>query len=409
MDLRQLRGKEIVKTLGKYIKKNEQGWLVPSQTTNDMYSVNELFQCSCPDAQNRGTTCKHAYAVRFYLQAETASGQVVHKQRLTHKQAWSAYDAGQTNEIRLFDELLKDLVQAVQEPEYSFGRPRLSKRDVLFCCIQKAFSQLSARRASSLFGNAVGRKQIGNQPHFTSVNGYLRDETLTPILHGLLALSALPLKGIERDFAVDSTGFRTTNFGQYVQEKYDIGAKHGWIKCHAAVGTKTNVITSIRITDENGADCPQMPALIRETANGGFVIDTVTADKGYVARYNHNVVAEFGGVAYIPFKEGTTGKAGGSQAWKKAYLLFQLHQSEFYQHYGLRQNVESTFSAVKRKFGDGLKAKTTIAQHNELLCKLISYNLSVVIHEMFEIGITPNFKSEEKVADLNKKSASETE
>lgn len=67
-----------------------------------------------------------------------------------------------------------------------------------------------------------------------------------------------------------------------------------------------------------------------------------------------------------------------------------------------RSNVESTFSAVKRKFGDSLKAKTTAAQKNELLCKLIAYNISVLIHEMFELGITPNFAVEEKVMEMKK-------
>ena len=35
---------------------------------------------------------------------------------------------------------------------------------------------------------------------------------MTPILHELVTLSALPVAGIENDFSVDSTGFRTTTF-----------------------------------------------------------------------------------------------------------------------------------------------------------------------------------------------------
>ena len=34
---------------------------------------------------------------------------------------------------------------------------------------------------------------------------------------------------------------------------------------------------------------------------------------------------------------------------------------------------------------------TTVAQVNEILAKLICYNLTVVVHEMFESGIAPNF------------------
>ena len=46
---------------------------------------------------------------------------------------------------------------------------------------------------------------------------------------------------------------------------------------------------------------------------------------------------------------------------------------------------------IKSKFGDSVKSKTWSAQVNEVLCKIICHNICVVIHEMFELGIKPNF------------------
>ena len=51
----------------------------------------------------------------------------------------------------------------------------------------------------------------------------------------------------------------------------------------------------------------------------------------------------------------------------------------------------ATNAAIKRKFGETLKSKNTVAQVNELLAKLIAYNLTVVIHEMHENGVEPDF------------------
>jgi transposase len=68
-----------------------------------------------------------------------------------------------------------------------------------------------------------------------------------------------------------------------------------------------------------------------------------------------------------------------------------LHRDEFMGHYHKRSNVESTFNMVKAKFGDKLKSKNFTAQRNELLCKLIAHNIVVVIHEMFELGVKPEF------------------
>ena len=44
-----------------------------------------------------------------------------------------------------------------------------------------------------------------------------------------------------------------------------------------------------------------------------------------------------------------------------------------------------------------VKSKNRIAQENEVLCKIIAYNITVLIHAMFELGITPTFlMSDEK-------------
>lgn len=53
--------------------------------------------------------------------------------------------------------------------------------------------------------------------------------------------------------------------------------------------------------------------------------------------------------------------------------------------------MESTNVAIKRKFGETLKSKNQVAQVNELLAKIIAFNLTVVIHEMYENGIQPYF------------------
>lgn len=53
--------------------------------------------------------------------------------------------------------------------------------------------------------------------------------------------------------------------------------------------------------------------------------------------------------------------------------------------------MESTFSSIKKKLGETLKSKNRAAQINELLCKVIAYNITVLIQEMHELGIKPNF------------------
>jgi transposase len=62
--------------------------------------------------------------------------------------------------------------------------------------------------------------------------------------------------------------------------------------------------------------------------------------------------------------------------------------------YHKRSNVETTFSMVKRKFGERLRSKTRTAQENEVLCKVLCHNLCVVIQSTYELGIEANFSEQ---------------
>jgi hypothetical protein len=77
----------------------------------------------------------------------------------------------------------------------------------------------------------------------------------------------------------------------------------------------------------------------------------------------------------------------------KMLRYFQTRQADFFEHYHKRSNVESTFSAVKRKFGDAVRSKTDVAMVNEVLCKFLCHNLTGLIHEQEELGIAPVFWS----------------
>lgn len=54
--------------------------------------------------------------------------------------------------------------------------------------------------------------------------------------------------------------------------------EHAWLKAHAMVGTTTNVVTAIRITDSTAHDSPELPPLLVSTAER-FELRQVSADK----------------------------------------------------------------------------------------------------------------------------------
>lgn len=160
-------------------------------------------------------------------------------------------------------------------------------------------------------------------------------------------------------------------------------------------GVKTNIITAVEIHDRNASDTKLLPAMIGAAAQN-FRVSEVSADKGYATISNTNAIAGVGATPYIAFKSINNGAGGG--LWGQMYHYFMFRRDEFLQHYHKRSNIESTFSMIKRKFGDSLRSKTDVAMVNETLCKVICHNLVVLIHETHELGIDPVFWAETPVA-----------
>lgn len=224
---------------------------------------------------------------------------------------------------------------------------------------------------------------IDRTPHYNSIFNVLDRETLTPVLQELITRSALPLKALETEFAVDSTGFGTQSFYRHYSAKYGHEqVTRDYLKLHGMVGTKTNVIVNARVTDRNTNDSPMLPELVCETAQH-FNVAQVAADKGYSSRANLEVIASVGAKPFVAFKANASGKSI-SPLWNKLFHYFQLNTDEYMARYHTRSNVESTFSSMKRKFGDIIRSKTDVARRNELLLKCLCHNLVCVIHAIQE-------------------------
>jgi transposase len=383
--------------------------MVPATKDGKRYTVDPVSgHCSCPDHQLRKTKCKHLFAVEFTISQQvtvsretrpdgtvtvTETATVTKAARVTYKQNWTAYNKAQTEEKRRFGEMLNELCQTIPEPEYTFGRPRLPLADMAFACAYKVYTGFSSRRFTCDLKDMQAEGMIANAPHFNSVNNYLANEDLTPLFKHLITMSSLPLKSVETDFAVDSSGFGTSRFIKWFDKKWgrEIDARE-WVKVHLMVGVRTHIVTTADIAGWETNDNPYFAPLIEQTAQH-FQIGNVTADKGYLSHGNLQVVADKGGVPFIPFKSNTATPPDDNSTWSRMWHLYSYNREAFLQHYHQRSNVESTFSMIKAKFGDAVRGKTNAAQVNEVLCKVLCHNICVLNQSMHEFGIEATLQS----------------
>lgn len=384
---------------------NGERWLVPSQTGGGKYEVRrptgDKANCTCPDWETRREPCKHVLAVRYVIEREmnpdgttTVTETFEVTSRKTYPQQWAKYNMAQTREQDYFQVLLKDLCAGVEEPVQTIGRPRLPLADVIFASAYKIYSTFSGRRFMSDLRDAKERGHLDSTPNYNSIFRYLGNPGLTPILKDLIVQASLPLKAVESDFAADSTGFSTCKFERWFNHKYGKESfKRSWVKAHIMCGVKTNVVTAVEIADMHAADAPLLPPLLASTAEN-FTVREVSADKGYLSAKNATAIRAVGARPYIAFKSNSTdnGKAGKNKAYSEMFHYFIWRRDEFLASYHKRSNVETTFSMVKRKFGDSVRSKTDTAMVNEVLCKLLCHNIVVLIQEMHELGIEPVFR-----------------
>lgn len=382
-------------------------WLVPSQSGESLiYRVNLTANtCTCPDYAERGQKCKHQYAAEFTMKREIAADGTITEtktmtftEKKTYKQDWPAYNAAQSVEKDRFQELLFDLLKGVPERESkATGRKPHTIHDSLFSIVFMTYCGLSTRRVASDLREATRRGHLSKEIPGLKLPVFMENPAFTPILKQLIGQSALPLKAVETDFAIDSSGFSTSRFERWFDHKYGVTRQRCmWVKVHIACGVKTNVVTAVRILDKDAADCPQFVPLVKETARE-FTIGEVSADKAYASLENFEAVAECGGTGFMAFKSNTTGAVGG--LFQKMFGYFTYKQDEYMEHYHKRSNVESTFSMMKRKFGDSVRSKTDVAMVNETLCKVLCHNLCVLIQEQHELGIEAVFWKETPKAE----------
>ncbi|HTV74660.1 MAG TPA: transposase [Candidatus Acidoferrales bacterium] len=403
MDEREQRGQVIATT--KKLRRKGDLWIVPSQGSGGTYVVDPTEQhgatCSCPDFETRREKCKHVFAVEFTIQRETVGADgssVTEAFRFTYRQEWPAYNAAQTHEKEHVAAFLHGLCAAIDNPpQQGRGRPRLPLSDAVFCAVMKVYGGTSGRRASVDMRDYATKGYIDKAPHYNSIFNILESPALTPILKTMIEESARPLRLVESDFAVDSSGFSTTVYARWFDHKYGREkVANEWVKAHIMIGVKTNVVTSAEVTAAYQHDYAHLQPLLARTTKS-FNVAAVSADKAYLGHDNLDAIVGAGAFPLIPFKSNSTRYGMNSHSkesralWRRMHDFFTHNREEFLQHYHKRSNVETTFHMIKSKFGSRVRSKTPVAQTNEVLCKVLCHNLCCLVSAFYELGIEATF------------------
>lgn len=177
--------------------------------------------------------------------------------------------------------------------------------------------------------------------------------------------------------AIDATGMKVTNRGEWMREKWK--KRRGWIKVHIIVDAITKELLGFLVTDERVGDNKEFKNLIEQAEKtlNGRKIALALADGAHDNKDSFNYLKKKGITSGIKLRKNVSTRSRGSpyraqcarelkkigyKAWKEKYC------------YGMRWASEGFFSAVKRMFGENIRATSTEGMIQEVKMKFLFYN-----------------------------------
>jgi len=175
--------------------------------------------------------------------------------------------------------------------------------------------------------------------------------------------------------AIDSTGVKVTNRGEWIRHKWKV--KRGYLKIHIAVDIKKKRILSLDVTSEQVHDGKVLSELVDDiTLKQNKIIDSVIAD----GAYDNNKIFQFlsfrGIQPVIKVRKNSRCRKTNHYLRNKNVQLQKtnLQQWKDSVSYGKRWIAETIFSCIKRMFREYVTAIRLENMIKEIVLKASLYN-----------------------------------
>jgi len=187
--------------------------------------------------------------------------------------------------------------------------------------------------------------------------------------------------------AVDSTGIKVTNRGQWMSDKWHKQNKKGYLKIHVAVDIKTKEILALEVTDEKIHDNRMLKKLVNHVLDSSSGSNdqplnmirriSASADGAYDSNSNFRFLEEKGIKLGIKVRKNSIISSNNNRLRNKEARLQSkdLLKWKKKRKYGYRWMAETAFSTMKRMFGEHVSATRFDNMVKEMMIKVSLYNL----------------------------------
>ena len=187
--------------------------------------------------------------------------------------------------------------------------------------------------------------------------------------------------------AIDSTGIKVTNRGQWMREKWNVNNKNkGYLKIHVAVDVKTKKILSIKVTDEHVHDSKALPELVENIVESdnmtATAIGKLFADGAYEGNDVFRYLGDKGILPCIKVRKNARVRWKKGNSLRNLSVISQKNDLQKWKDsvsYGQRWIVETVFSSIKRMYGEYVYSVRLKNMIQEMMLKASLYNKMISI------------------------------
>jgi hypothetical protein len=179
--------------------------------------------------------------------------------------------------------------------------------------------------------------------------------------------------------AIDSTGIKVANRGQWMADKWDTKnkSKKGHLKIHIAVNIKTKEIPDLDVTDEKVYDGKVMEQSVEQVLeNRNVKIESVLAYGSYDSNKNFKYLQKKEIKPAIKVKKNSIISLKNNRLRNRevSSQIKDLFKWKKRRKYGHRWMAETVFSSIKRMFGEYVSAVKFQNTVKEMTMKVSLYN-----------------------------------
>lgn len=164
------------------------------------------------------------------------------------------------------------------------------------------------------------------------------------------------LEGAYTVVAIDSTGIKVTNRGQWMRDKWHTKRK-GYLKIHISVDVNSKKILSMRVTDEHVHDGKAVPELVDgiTKSDGQTTFCKLLADGAYDSNDIFRCLSVNKILPCIKLRKNARVRLKTGHVLRNLSVLAQRNCLQEWKDrvgYGKRWMAETVFSSIKRTFGE---------------------------------------------------------